>query len=77
MKPTIDYYYQDKQMRDLLNSMNVSLENDFSDEELEKLKNDLEHYMSSDGETKMTINLKKFNLVIKGADEAGHLYRYL
>lgn len=77
MKPTINYYYQDKQMGDLLNSMGVSIQNDFSDKELEKLKNDLEHYMSGSGESEMTIDLKKFYLVIKGADEAGYLYRYV
>lgn len=77
MKPTIDYYYQNQPMGDLLNSMGVSIQNDFSDKEIEKLKNDLEHYMSSDGESKMTIDLKKFYLVIKGADEVEYLYQYI
>lgn len=77
MKPTIDYYYQNKSMGELLTSMGVSFGNDFSDEEREKLQKELERYMSSDGESKITIDLKKFNLVIKGADEAGYLYRYV
>jgi len=76
MKPTIDYYNQNEQMGDLLISNGVSIKKDFSDEEREKLKNELEAYMSGSGEL-ITIDLKKFNLVIKGADEASNLYQYI
>ncbi len=77
MKQTIEYYNQNKQMGDLLISMGVSIRDDFSNKELNDLRMMLEEYMSGDSKSKITIDLKKFNLVIKGADEASCLYQYV
>lgn len=78
MGDVINYFYSEKQMGDLLKSMNVSIKDDFSDEEREKLRKYLESYMTSNACHKsVKIDLKKFYLVIRGADEASYLYQYL
>lgn len=78
MKETIDYSKSAKQMGDLLISMGVSIENDFSDEERKDLRRCLEQYMSSNAcRRPLTLDMKKFYLIICGADEASYLYQYI
>ena len=57
--------------------MNVSIRNDLLDCERQKLKKHLENYMMNGFCNPIKIDLIKFYLVIKGADEVGYLYEYL
>lgn len=76
-KPIIDYNYSTLQMGDLIASEGVSIKKDFSEAEREQLAKCLEDYMSSEhAMDEFKIDLKKFYLVIKGPDEASHLYQY-
>ena len=77
MEKVIDYYSQSRQMGDLLQAENVSIRKDFSVAEREKLQKKLEEYMKSRKNEILKIDLKKFNLVIKGVDEASYLYQYV
>lgn len=77
MKEIVDYAKSEKQMGDLLTSMGVSIEKDFSDEERRKLRRYLEQYMSSDACHPIQLDMKKFVLIICGADEASYLYQYI
>ena len=76
MKPVIDYANTDLQMGDLLLTMGVSFRNDSF--LWRRLKKRLERYMSGNGCcNEIRLNMGKFFLVIKGSDEASHLYQYL
>lgn len=77
MKENIDYSQSEKQMGDLLTSMGVSIKADFSDEERKDLRRYLEQYMSSDACHPIQLDMKKFVLIICGADEASYLYQYI
>lgn len=78
MKKVVDYFFSPYQMGDLLQSENVSIRNDFSDAEQENLRKYLEEYMSGSYENKsIQIDLKKFCLILRGADEADYLYEYV
>lgn len=77
MKQTIDYVQSEMQMGDLLETMEVSIKNDFSVKERMQLKKSLEDYMSGKADKSLTIDLKKFLLVVKGSDEASYLYQYV
>lgn len=76
MKKTVDYSGNRLQMGDLLKSMNVSIKDDFSDIERKKLKKYLENYLISGSRNLIQIDMKKFNLILKGSDEVSYLYQY-
>lgn len=76
MKKTIDYRQNNLQMGDLLISMNVSIKDDFSDIEREKLKSYLENYMRSGSCSPIRIDMNNFYLILKGSDEVSYLYQY-
>lgn len=78
MRAVVDYSESEFQMGDLLEIMGVSLQNDFSDKERARLRKTLEEYMRGNrSEQAILIDLKKFVLKIKGADEASYLYQYV
>lgn len=77
IKKTVEYNKSNLQMGDLLQSMNVSIRNDLLDCERQKLKKHLENYMMNGFCNPIKIDLIKFYLVIKGADEVGYLYEYV
>ncbi len=64
-------------MGDLLMKNGVSLKEDFTERERERLRKNLEKYMIRADGKKLYINLKKFVLIIQGEDEASYLYQYL
>ena len=72
----MDYYYQNLQMGDLLESQGVCFGN-FTNYEVRKLRKKLENYLSSGSEEQIEVNLKTFILVIMGADEAALLLNYI
>lgn len=75
---TVDYLNSMYQMGELLEAMGVAIEEDFSEVERMDLAKYLEDYMSGKvGFEKIKIDMKKFFLIIKGADEAGYLYQYV
>lgn len=76
MKPTIDYSASEMQMGDLINSMGVSIRNDFSDNERAAICKRLKKYLYGSCNKPLKVDLKKFVLSIIGADEAGHLIQY-
>ena len=77
MKERINYIQSDKQMGDLLESMNVSIKRDFSMEERLQLQKYLEDYMTKNRCDEIAIDLKTFYLVVKGTDEVSYLYQYV
>ena len=77
MKPTVSYVDSEFQMGDLLTHYRVPFE-EFTDDELESLRDKLMDYMScSHNNEELKIDLKSIYLVIKGADEASYLFQYL
>lgn len=77
MKQIVDYSKSLLQMEDLLIENDVSIKEDFTLEEREALKKQLEKYMSSQCNNELQIDLKKISLIVKGADEASYLYEYV
>lgn len=80
MKERVDYHSFGKSMGELLYSLNVSLEKDFSHSERNKLKQHLESYMKrvgNQGCDPLSLDMKDFYLEIQGADEASYLLQLL
>lgn len=80
MKERVDYHSIEQSMGELLCSMNVSLEKDFSHSERNKLKQHLESYMKrvgSHGSEPLSLDMKRFYLEIQGSDEASYLLQLL
>ena len=77
MEEKVDYYESNLDMAGVITSHNVSLSEDFTSEERKDLKQQLEKYMQRNSQELMMIDMKKFYLQIKGADEASYLYRLL
>lgn len=76
-KISIDYIDSPYPMGELLEVMGVSIKEDFSTVERKKLATYLADYMSGKcGSDQVSIDMKKFFLIIKGADEASYLYQY-
>ncbi len=76
MKKVIDYAACEFQMGDLLRKNGVWPKRDFSERQIRKIRMKLVRYLATDGNKPLKINLKKFNLKIKGWDEAGFLLQY-
>lgn len=78
MKPVIDYANTNLQMGDLLLTMGISSGKDIPMWRRKRLIKQLERYMSgNDCCNEIRLNMGKFFLLIKGSDEASHLYQYL
>ena len=71
------YSLSELQMGDILLFHDVDFKRDFSLSEIIFLQATIERYMSLGINDILYINLKKFVLGLRGADEAGHLYFYL
>ncbi|HCW74725.1 MAG TPA: hypothetical protein DHM90_14140 [Clostridiaceae bacterium] len=77
-KDTVNYYSSPYQIGDLIEKMGLKIKEDFSEFERKELKKHLEGYMRGEYESdEIKIDMKKFFLIIKGADEASYLYHYL
>ena len=76
MKPTVSYVDSEFQMGDLLTHYRVPFE-EFTDDELESLRNNIIDYMKFRPCEEIKVDLKSIYLLIKGEDEASMLLYYL